>query len=75
MELSDVYEHVWNLGLTLQSQESLEVLELSYRPWPKVREAEAGSIAFYKVLERARCTPALNPPSPKPFSLSHTLTL
>jgi hypothetical protein len=75
MELSDIYEHVWNLGLTLQSPESLEVLQPSYRPWPKVREAEAGSIAFYKVLERTRCTPALNPPRSKPFSLSHTLTL
>ena len=54
MELGDIYEHVWNLGVVLQSQECLQVLQLSYRPWPKLREAESGSLAFYKVLNRTR---------------------
>ena len=56
MELGDIYEHVWNLGVVLQSQECLQVLQASYRPWPKVRVAEAGSLAFYKVLNRTRST-------------------
>jgi hypothetical protein len=54
MELGDIYDHVWNLGLLLQSDRCLEVLTSEYRPWPKVREAEAGSIHFYEVLERSR---------------------
>jgi hypothetical protein len=54
MELSDIYDHVWNLGLLLQSDRCLEVLQSEYRPWPKVRVAEAGSIHFYEVLERSR---------------------
>jgi hypothetical protein len=44
MELGDIYDHVWNLGLLLQSDRCLEVLKPEYRPWPKVREAEPGSI-------------------------------
>ena len=54
MELGDIYDHVWNLGVVLQSQGCLQVLQASYRPWPKLREAEAGSLAFYKVLNRTR---------------------
>jgi hypothetical protein len=54
MELSDIYDHVWNLGLLLQSDRCLEVLQSEYRPWPKVRVAEACSIHFYEVLERSR---------------------
>jgi hypothetical protein len=54
MELGDIYDHVWNLGLLLQSDRCLEVLKSGYRPWPKVRVAEPGSIHFYEVLERSR---------------------
>ena len=56
MELGDIYDHVWNLGVVLQSTGCLQVLQSTYRPWPKVREGEAGSIAFYKVLNRTRST-------------------
>jgi hypothetical protein len=52
MELSDIYEHVWNLGVLLQTGECLTVLQPECRPWPKVREAEAGSVHFYNVLNR-----------------------
>lgn len=54
MELSDIYEHVWNHGVLLQTGECLTVLQPEYRPWPKVREAEAGSVHFYNVLNRTR---------------------
>ncbi len=37
MELNDVYEHVWNLGAKLQTNESLSILQLEYRAWPKVQ--------------------------------------
>ncbi len=36
MELNDIYEHVWNLGVLLQTNESLSILEPGYRAWPKV---------------------------------------
>jgi hypothetical protein len=54
MELSDIYEHVWNLGLRLQTEDCLSVLQSEYRPWPKVREEEACSAHFYAVLDRSR---------------------
>ena len=54
MELSDIYEHVWNLGVLLQTETCLTVLQPEYRPWPKVRLAEAGSVHFYNVLDRTR---------------------
>ncbi len=37
MELNDVYEHVWNLGAKLQTNESLSILQPQYRAWPKVQ--------------------------------------
>jgi hypothetical protein len=36
MELNDIYEHVWNLGVLLQTNESLSILEPEFRAWPKV---------------------------------------
>ena len=36
MELNDVYEHVWNLGVLLKTPGYLSILEQGYRPWPKV---------------------------------------
>ncbi len=36
MEICDIYEHVWNVGTLLQSDECLSVLADGYRPWPKV---------------------------------------
>ncbi len=54
MELNDVYEHVWNLGILLQTEDSLSILEPEYRAWPKVRVAEAGSVEFYRILNRTK---------------------
>lgn len=36
MELNDIYEHVWNLGVLLQRNECLSILDQDFRPWPKV---------------------------------------
>ncbi len=36
MELNDIYEHVWNLGVLLKTDECLSILQVPYRPWPKV---------------------------------------
>jgi hypothetical protein len=54
MELNDIYEHVWNLGILLQTEETLSILEPEYRAWPKLRVAEAGSVEFYKILNRTK---------------------
>ncbi len=43
MELNDLYDHMWNLGTVLQSDESLAVLEDNFRPWPRVRYNEGPS--------------------------------
>jgi hypothetical protein len=32
MELNDLYDHMWNLGTLLQSDNSFAVLENTYRP-------------------------------------------
>ena len=37
MELNDVYEHVWNLGVVLQTEACLSILQRDFRPWPKVQ--------------------------------------
>jgi hypothetical protein len=36
MELNDIYEHVWNLGVLIQRNECLSILDQAFRPWPKV---------------------------------------
>ncbi len=54
MELSDIYEHVWNLGLLLQTEDCVSVLQSAYRSWPKAREEETCSEHFYAVLDRSR---------------------
>ena len=36
MELCDIYEHVWDVGSLLQSDDCLSILDDGYRPWPKV---------------------------------------
>jgi len=54
MELNDIYEHVWNLGILLQTEDCLSILEPDFRAWPKVRVAEAGSVEFYRILNRSK---------------------
>ncbi len=54
MGLNDVHEFLWNLGMLLKTEECLTILQPEFRPWPKVRENEEGSINFYRVLERTR---------------------
>ena len=36
MELNDIYEHVWNVGVLLQTPDCLSIMEPGYRLWPKV---------------------------------------
>jgi hypothetical protein len=52
MELNDVYDHLWNVGVHLQSDEPLSILDNDFRPWPRVRGNEARSRIFYENLER-----------------------
>ena len=52
MELNDLYDHLWNMGTTLESEEALSVLDTDYRPWPRVRYTERASRHFYDHLER-----------------------
>ena len=52
MGLNDLYEYLWNLGVTLQSENAMVILEQGYRPWPKLHEGDAESEAFYRRLDR-----------------------
>jgi hypothetical protein len=52
VELNDLYDHMWNVGVLLQSDEPLAVLADDFRPWPRFRANEAKSISFYETLER-----------------------
>jgi hypothetical protein len=52
MELNDLYDHMWNLGSLLQSEECLSVLDVDFRPWPRVRYNEGPSRHYYNHLEK-----------------------
>ncbi len=55
MELCEIYEHVWNVGILLQSEECLTILDEGYRPWPKVETCKGGPVVadfFYDVHDR-----------------------
>jgi len=52
MEINDVYEEVWNVGVLLQSEDSLSCLDLDYRPWPKIKEDTDESKEFYRIHDR-----------------------
>ena len=52
MELNDLYEHLWNVGVLLKSENAMDILEADYRPWPRLHAGDAVSEAFYARLER-----------------------
>jgi hypothetical protein len=67
-----IYDDVWNVGTLLQTDEGLtEILNIAYRPWPKVKEGTAIAEEFYKVHDRNKqVVPVLilqNYPVPNPF--------
>jgi hypothetical protein len=50
-----IYESVWNVGTLLQSDAVLqEILNVDYRPWPKVKEGTTISADFYEVHDRSK---------------------
>jgi hypothetical protein len=49
MELNDLYEYLWNMGVKMQSGNAMVVFEAAYRPWPKLHEDDAVSATFYGV--------------------------
>jgi hypothetical protein len=52
MELNDLYDHLWNMGTLLQGEEALDILDVGYRPWPRVRYSQTPSRNYYDHLER-----------------------
>jgi hypothetical protein len=44
MELNDIYEHVWNVGLLLQTNQCMSILDQDFRPWPKVSSTSCSSL-------------------------------
>jgi hypothetical protein len=53
-----IYESVWNVGTLLRSDAVLdEILDVNYRPWPKVKEGTTISEEFYEVHDRKKEVP------------------
>ena len=52
MELNDLYDHLWNMGSLLRTEEALDVIEDLYRPWPRCRYNEGPSKLYYTHLEK-----------------------
>jgi hypothetical protein len=40
MELNDLYDHLWNVGVLLQSDDPESIVDDEFRPWPRVRGNE-----------------------------------
>ena len=59
MEITELYEHVWNVGVLLQSDDALSILDLDFRPWPKIKEGTEASNAFYRVHDRNKLVTTL----------------
>lgn len=52
MELNELYDYLWNMGVLMQSEAGIDIFEPEYRPWPKLHEGDAVSVRFYERLER-----------------------
>ncbi len=56
MDINDIYEHVWNVGTLLMSEDSLDILNDGFRPWPRVKEGTEASWDFYDIHDRNKAT-------------------
>ena len=52
MELNNLYEHLYDLGIKLQTKECLQILNDGYRPWPHVFKNKGQSKLFYRAVDR-----------------------
>ncbi len=66
MEITELYEYVWNVGVLLQSDDALSILDLDYRPWPKIKEGTQASTEFCRVHDLNKMVPTLPLLSPQP---------
>jgi hypothetical protein len=75
MEINDVYEEVWNVGVLLQSEDSLSCVDLDYRPWPKIKADTDESKEFYRIHDRNKQAQSLIYNSTLTLNLSPLLSL
>jgi hypothetical protein len=40
LELNDLYDYLWDVGILLRSEEALDILQDAWRPWPGVKEGK-----------------------------------
>ena len=52
LELNDLYDYLWDVGELLQGDESLDIMQEGWRPWPRVKEGSEASWDFYDILDR-----------------------
>ncbi len=51
MQLNDIYDHLWDVGTLLTSEDSLTILEEGFRPSPKIKHGTEESWDFYDIHE------------------------
>ena len=61
MELNELYESLWNMGVLVQSEQAMDIFNPEYRPWPKLHEGDPVSVKFYSRLERHKARDMLWP--------------
>ena len=52
MELNTLYEHLYDLGIKLQTEACFDILHEGFRPWPHVYKNKGRSRQFYKAVDR-----------------------
>ncbi len=72
IDINDIYDHVWDIGTLLTSEDCLTIFDEGFRPWPKVKHGTEESWDFYGIHERekaadlAGCVHTINTITPKP---------
>jgi hypothetical protein len=51
IELNGLYEHLYDLGTLLQTDNSMEVFNTGFRPWPHVSKPDGKSERFYAMVD------------------------
>ena len=52
LTLNEIYEHLYDLGKLLQTDQALTIIEPMFRPWPHIYQNKQRSKQFYTRLQR-----------------------
>ena len=54
LQLNDLYDSLYDMGTLLQTDNSLQILEVDYRPWPHVYRSGKRAKQFYEKIEKGK---------------------